>query len=201
MKVVLAALSPALAAAWSRAFEGVADVRVHAGSLFDVECDAFVSPANSFGFMDGGIDANLCDRFGGDLQRRVQERIRSTFNGELLVGQALIVPTGDARVPFVISAPTMRVPMNVAQTANAYPAARAVFLLVQLGNLEDGRPVHEVVRTVAFPGLGTGIGQMPADACAVQMRAAYDDYVAWTHEFPPTLMRAAQRHCVDFRGE
>lgn len=182
-------------------FGCVSDVAIHAGSIFDVECDALVSPANSFGFMDGGLDARICDRFGWALQTRVQDLIRSRYHGEMLVGQALMVPTDDAKIPWIIAAPTMRVPMNVSRTVNAYLAARAVFLLVQMEKLEDGRPIRDVVRTVAFSGLGTGIGEMPPDKCAVQMKAAYDDFIQGGFAFPETLMRAAQRHFVDFHRD
>jgi O-acetyl-ADP-ribose deacetylase (regulator of RNase III) len=198
VKIILAAIEQGLVEAWKRACDGLEDVSVHAGSIFDVECDALVSPANSFGFMDGGIDAHICERFGWGLQDRVQGLIRSRHNGELLVGQALLVPTDDAKVPYVISAPTMRVPMGVNRTANAYLATRAVLLLVQLGAMDDGRAVRDVVKTVAFPGLGTGIGEMSPGNCAAQMRAAFDDFLRWHFGFPETLMRAAQRHFVDF---
>lgn len=197
MKVVLADVSAAVVSAWKKRCEGPANVSIHLGSIFDVACDAIVSPANSFGFMDGGIDAAICDRFGWDLQTRVQDQIRSRFNGELLVGQALIVPTKDAAIPFLVSAPTMRVPMTVNRTVNAYLAARAVLLLVQTGTFEDGKPIADVVKTVAFPGLGTGIGEMDAENCAAQMRAALDDFMSWRIEFPQSLMRAAQRHFVE----
>ena len=83
-------------------------------------------------------------------------------------------------------------------TGNAYLATRAVLLLVQLGSMEDGKPMRDTVKTVAFPGLGTGIGEMTPDICATQMRAAFDDFLRWQNSFPGTLMRAAQRHFVDF---
>ncbi|WP_210241942.1 MULTISPECIES: hypothetical protein [unclassified Mesorhizobium] len=57
MKLILTAMEPNLADAWAKEFRGVANVQIHRGSIFDVEADALVSPANSYGFMDGGIDA------------------------------------------------------------------------------------------------------------------------------------------------
>src|SRR5262245_28065131 len=110
MKIILADINSTLVAAWKKACHDLAEVQTHSGRIFDVSCDATVSPANSFGFIDGGIDAHICERFGWDLQNRVQDLIRSQHNGELLVGQALLVPTKDSKVPYVISAPTMRVP-------------------------------------------------------------------------------------------
>src|SRR3954464_408677 len=129
INVVLAAVEAELADAWERFCGDLQGVRVHRGSILDVHCEAVVSPANSFGFMDGGIDHLYSHHFGWQVQRRLQEAIRPRPHGELLVGQAEIVPTDDARIPFVIAAPTMRVPMILRETVNPYLAARAVLLL------------------------------------------------------------------------
>jgi hypothetical protein len=42
--------------AWQRHFADCADVAVSAGDIFHEPADAIMSPANSFGFMDWGID-------------------------------------------------------------------------------------------------------------------------------------------------
>jgi hypothetical protein len=56
MKIILTALNKPLADAWEH-FCGQFDfVTVHQGSIVDLSVDAVVSPANSFGFMDGGVD-------------------------------------------------------------------------------------------------------------------------------------------------
>jgi O-acetyl-ADP-ribose deacetylase (regulator of RNase III) len=36
-------------------FKGVENVRISGGDIFELKADAIVSPANSFGYMDGGI--------------------------------------------------------------------------------------------------------------------------------------------------
>ncbi len=87
------------------------------GSILDVACDAVVSPANSFGFVDGGIDLLYAQHFGWEVQDRLQELIR-TRHRELLVGSAKMVETGHARIPFLIAAPTMRVPMILRESVN-----------------------------------------------------------------------------------
>src|SRR5262245_26450501 len=107
LKVVLAAQDPLLADAWRRAFADTPQIEVFAGSILDVDCDAMVSPANSFGFMDGGIDALYSQHFGWDLQLRLRRKILDLHHGELLVGAAEIVETGSGAHPFMIAAPTM----------------------------------------------------------------------------------------------
>ena len=49
------------------------------GDITQIECDAMVSPANSFGFMDGGLDYALSERFGWDLEKRLQKIIKDFF--------------------------------------------------------------------------------------------------------------------------
>src|SRR5579862_3221422 len=91
--IILCDVLPNLVRAWQRAFAAYPEVAVQRGDLLDVEADAYVSPANSYGIMDGGIDAVLSDRF-PQAEARVQAAIAQV--GRLLpVGQALVVETGD----------------------------------------------------------------------------------------------------------
>jgi O-acetyl-ADP-ribose deacetylase (regulator of RNase III) len=143
---------------------------VPADAPIDIEADAIVSPANSFGFMDGGIDAVYTYQFGIGLQERLQALLAEEHDSELPVGMAVIVPTLRREIPWCISAPTMRLPGNVADTPNAYLAFRAALRAV-LEHNAHGRPA---IRSVLCPGLGTAVGQMPVDRCARQMRAAWD---------------------------
>ncbi len=171
---------------------------VHRGSIFDLGCDAVVSPANSFGFMDGGIDRLYLERFGHETQDRVQALIQEDHFGELPVGAALIAETNDCEFPFLIVAPTMRVPMILGESIHPYLAARATFLLIRHGTFSAGphcgQPVREHVRTVALPGLGTGVGRVPPADCARQVRAAIEDWVLTRYEFPKTTAQARKRH-------
>ena len=198
MKIVLAAVEESLANAWEQFCGDVAGVSVHRGSILAVDCDAVVSPANSFGFMDGGIDALYLDYFGPDIQARVRRHIYDRHHGELVVGTAEIVETGDARIPYLIAAPTMRVPMVLQESVNAYLAARATLLLVLHGffpNGDDqGQRIAERVATIAFPGLGTGVGRIGAHTCARQMRAAIDDIVLGQYTMPQSWSEASERH-------
>src|SRR5579884_3260095 len=163
MNIVLAAVEKPLADTWERFCGDVEGVSVHRGSILDVSCAAVVSPANSFGFMDGGIDALYLDYFGPDIQMRVRRAIYERHHGELLVGMAEIVETDDERIPYLIAAPTMRVPMVLHESVNAYLAARAVLLLVRHGVFpcgpHQGQRIADRVKTIAFPGLGTGVGR------------------------------------------
>jgi O-acetyl-ADP-ribose deacetylase (regulator of RNase III) len=99
MEIILAAIDDDLAGAWERHCGSLAGVRLYRGSILNLECDAIVSPANSFGFMDGGIEALYVRHFGLHVQDRLRTVIRTRHHGELLVGAAEIVETGDSRIP------------------------------------------------------------------------------------------------------
>src|SRR5262245_59701154 len=148
--------------------------------------------------MDGGIDRLYTEFFGPVAQERVQACIRGCHVGELLVGEADVVPTGNAVVPYLIAAPTMRVPTALGGSIHPYLAARAVLLLVQRGRFScgelAGQPVAEHIRRVAFPGLGTGVGRVPPAVCARQARAATEDFVLGRFEFPDSTLQVRKRH-------
>ena len=123
--ISLHALDADMATAWARSFGPAKYVEIIDGDILDGSAGALVSPANSFGYMDGGIDLAYRSFFGMEIQRRVQAKIQAEHCGELPVGQAIVVATDHARFPFLIVAPTMRVPDRIADTVNVYLAFRA----------------------------------------------------------------------------
>ncbi len=170
LHIILGDKNPELIAAWESAFAGVTNITIRGGNILLVEADALVSPANSFGFMDGGLDWSISEMLDWKIQPIVQKVIRKMHAGELLVGEAEIVRTGSERFPYLVCAPTMRVPQNVADTVNAFLATRAIFLATNKFNVQNAGGI----KSVAIPGLCTGVGRMPYERCAQQMRAAYD---------------------------
>jgi O-acetyl-ADP-ribose deacetylase (regulator of RNase III) len=92
---------------------------------------------------------------------------------ELPVGAALVVEVPARRFPFVIAAPTVRVPGSVTGSINAYLAMRAALVAVLRHNAGAARQI----RSLATPGLGTGVGGIDARQAAEQMRQAYDNVV------------------------
>ncbi|HKS48122.1 MAG TPA: macro domain-containing protein [Amycolatopsis sp.] len=181
--LVLCAVDEPLARAWQSVVDNVqGSLRVHHGSVLDVAADAVVSPANSYGWMRGGIDAVYARAFPG-VEQNVRSAVLAYHGGELPIGQALVVPTGEPSPVWLISAPTMREPGErlPADTVHPYLAARAVFRLWRDGRLEHGVELRRVIGTIAMPGLGTGVGSVAPETCARQVA------VAWTEVFdrPP----------------
>lgn len=170
---------------WIETFRHVEAVEIVQGNLLDLDCHALVSPANSFGDMSGGIDKHIDDFYQGAAQRAITVSIREQFMGELPVGMALIVTMPSQRFPFLVAAPTMRVPGSVAETINAYLSLRAALVAVIQHN---GREAKQI-KSLAVPGLCTGVGGMAYGMAAQQMRAAYDSIVGegWKEVVHPAM--------------
>jgi O-acetyl-ADP-ribose deacetylase (regulator of RNase III) len=175
LRLILVAPESVLCAAFREQFKEWPDVEVVHGYFEELpEFDCLVSPANSFGIMDGGMDAAIIRYFGESLMQRVQERILTEFLGEQPVGTSIIVETGHSQHPFLAHTPTMRVPMAVASTDYAYLAMWAMLLAVHRHNRQSENPI----RSIACPGLGTGTGWMPFPEAARQMALAYRHFLA-----------------------
>lgn len=165
-QIILCDTSYILTTCWEQLFAGVENVKVCHGSAFEHEVDALVSPANSFGFMDGGFDYLLTQVLGEHVQKKLQHEIVKLPERELLVGKSLTIETGHEKWPYLISAPTMRVPMILEPSSvNVYLAAKAVFNELMF---------NPKISSVCMTGFGTGVGKVSPMTCAVQMKAAYD---------------------------
>ena len=169
-KIYLIDSAPRLVEEWRAAFSVFDEVSVLAGDYFQQPADALVSPANSFGIMDGGLDLAIRDTLGYEVQGKVQQVIIDKYHGELPIGVAEIIETRHAHWPYLIAAPTMRIPESVAFTFNAYLAFRAILIAIKNLNRAAGQ---RRIDSVVCSGLGTGVGGMSSEKCARQMRLAY----------------------------
>ena len=174
LKLILVAPKQALCEAFRERFNGLPNVEIVNGRFEQLPVyDCMVSAANSFGLMDGGVDAAITQFFGYELQERVQKRILEEFLGEQPVGTSIIIETNHPKHPFIAHTPTMRVPMDIAHTDHVYLAMWAMLLAVRQHNLKSAKQIN----IVACPGLGTATGQVPYRQAARQMALAYEHFL------------------------
>ena len=169
-KLYLINSKPELCDKWRQVFSSYPEVEVLTGDYFQQSADAIVSPANSFGIMDGGLDLAIRNELGFQVEIDIQEVILNKYHGEMPIGSAEIINTNHNKWSYLIAAPTMRIPENIAFTLNAYNAFRAI--LIALNSFNKSMPKIPI-KSLVCSGLGTGIGSMEAVKCAAQMRAAY----------------------------
>lgn len=126
-----------------------------------VQC--IVSPANSYGLMDGGYDLAITRYFGDQLQQRVQQYIIDHYYGEQPVGTSFIIDAGkDGRK--LIHTPTMRTPQIIREPLIIYQCMRTTLMCAMENNVES----------ILIPLFGGGCGEVPAKLIAEMMWKAYD---------------------------
>ncbi|RKU03360.1 hypothetical protein C7H84_09475 [Burkholderia sp. Nafp2/4-1b] len=166
MTVTLCAVDAALYPAFVDAFANETDVTVVYDDILNLSGDAIVSPANSFGWMDGGIDLLYRNRFGVAIERRAIEAAANHDGCAIPVGSATTVATDDTFIPWLILAPTMRYPQPVPASDHAYLAFRAALTEACARQFEH----------VLSPGMCTGVGRMHPVQAAAQMARAYREF-------------------------
>lgn len=187
----------AMCDAFRQRFAGLPRVRIIRGRFEDLEPhDCFVTAGNAFGLMTAGIDAAVVRRFGEGLMQRVQQRILDQFFGEQPVGTAFILPTGDLHLPYLVHAPTMRVPGSIEGTDRVYAATWAALLAIQGHN----RTSEQRIEVVTFPAMGTGFGGVPFSEAARQMAVAYRHFLEPPHRLDWDVVVERQR-AICYDGE
>lgn len=165
MKLILCDANKALCQQWDKYFCAIKDVTIVNDDFSKVQnYDCIVSPANSFGLMDGGFDLALTNYFGDILMQNVQNKILSDFAGEQPVGTSIIIKTGNKQHPYCAHTPTMRVPQVIKNYDAVYNAMRAMLLAATK---------NKNITSILCPGLGTATGQVPPEIAAKQMYIAY----------------------------
>lgn len=164
-KYILLATNHYLADCFEKEFRDFDNVEVHRGffeQLDSIGC--LVSPANSFGLMDGGMDQAITNYFGNQLQERVQEYIIKEFYGEQPVGTSFVIETNNDKIKYLAHTPTMRVPKIIKDTDNVYRATKATLIAIEKFDKE--------INTVALPAFGAGVGLVHPVNVAYQMSLA-----------------------------
>ena len=158
------------------------------GPLLDgCVADAVIAPTNSFGYLDAGIDSAFARRFGPRLQRALQERIAGEFDAELPVGEAIIIPTGDFTMPFMVAAPATQFPGYISAEPLVYSALHAALRVVNAWNVADEWPPIE---SIVLPDMARATHGWHAETLVLQVREALE---AWNraHAVPGPQSRAA----------
>lgn len=123
---------------------------IERGDLTQIDCDAIVNPANSFGYMGGGV-AGAIKRIGG-----IEIEKEAISKAPIEVGKAVATTAGTLTCKYVIHAPTMKQPAMKIGVENVKLATQAA---LELG-------VELNLKTIAIPGIGTGVGRVPVEDAA-----------------------------------
>ena len=125
-------------------------IEVVKGDITEIDADAIVNPANSLLIMGGGV-AGAIKRKGG-----IEIEIEARKHAPCPVGKAVITSGGKLRARYVIHSPTMEEPAMPTNEEKVRKAIEAALIAAEENN----------IATVAFPGMGTGVGGLSPEKCA-----------------------------------
>ena len=163
------------------------NVELRLGDISKIELEnaAYISPANSFATMGGGIDHVFATKMFPGIHKVVQNKIAKLdtkikqtkfyedHNGEIGEYEDIVpyLPIGNvivsdlSRYPkyktcYLFTSPTMIEPSNVSDTNNAYLCMKAVMKEVVK---------HNDIKMIVICGLCTGVGGMTEEESAKQI--------------------------------
>ena len=141
-------------------------IKVLKGDLTEIDADAIVNPANSLGYMGGGVAGAIKRKGGEEIEKEAVEK------APIPVGKAIATTSGRLRCRYVIHAPTMEKPAMRISVDNVRKATRAA--------LELARDMG--IKRIAFPGMGTGVGGVKEEDAAKAMIETIKEYLDFFDE-------------------
>lgn len=142
----------------------------HTGPVQSLNFDkpaAYISPANGYGYMQGGIDYYLNYFVMDNVEELVQEKIEGYYPDSIPIGTSLMIKYNDSN--YLICSPTMKTPSNIEGTDNVYRAFYSA-----LGVVAKFPEIEYLV----VPGMGTSCGGLSPEVAVGQMWQAYQDFQA-----------------------
>ncbi len=133
---------------------------VEKGDITKIVCDAIVNPANSYGYMGGGV-AGVIKRVGG-----IKIENDAISQAPIAVGEAIATTAGDLPCKYVIHAPTMEQPAMRIGIENVKLATKAALEFA----------LKTKLKSIAIPGMGTGVGGVSKSDAAREMIKIAKEY-------------------------
>jgi O-acetyl-ADP-ribose deacetylase (regulator of RNase III) len=192
--------NPEVVKCWQAFFGRNPKVDISEGNVFDLDVAVLVSPANSFGIMEGGLAEQLNKLCDGQFESRVRKQIQDKWAGELPIGSAEIITSKLDKPRLVIISPTTRVPIRMTNAnVNSYLATRGA-LRALAAYMRQEREEHGAtdIDSVAFVGMGAGTCKTAPAVCAFQMYEAYCQIVLGQEPNFATI-EAATAHDTELR--
>lgn len=173
MKIYLLDINPEVTKELKKEFDDYSNVDIVTDNFKhfmdthkDVEC--IVSPANSFGYMNGGYDEAITDYFGHDVEKEVQKFINTHLFGEQPVGTSIMVDIPKTNKK-LIHTPTMRLPSPIKDEMVIYHCMRSTLISA----------INGKINSIVIPAFGGATGKVKPGVIAKYMSLAYKQIIEY----------------------
>jgi O-acetyl-ADP-ribose deacetylase (regulator of RNase III) len=144
------------------------------GDLIEAPVDAIVNAANNDLILGGGVAGAIRTKGGPSIQTECDKL------GPIPIGEAAITGAGKLKARFVIHAASMRLGGRTSEAALRDSTRNSL-----------KRAAEQVLKSVAFPAIGTGIAGFPIERCAVVMLEEIRDHLRGA--MPPERLAPVER--------
>lgn len=168
MQIYLLDINKDMTDAWYQYFKDIENVEIVNDCFSNFmsehpEVDGIVSPANSFGLMDGGYDKAIVDYLGYHAQTNVLTVLDAVYGGYQPVGTCLPIPYAKY---MILHTPTMRTPEPIIDHRVIYDCMRSCLLKAKEMNCE----------CIVIPAFGALTGRVTYNIVAKMMYLAYKHF-------------------------
>lgn len=136
------------------------------GDITEIDCDAIVNAANTELWMGSGVAGAIIKKGGKSIE---DEAVKQ---GPIELGGAVITRGGALRAAYVIHAAAM----HPGGSASSDSVRKATLSSLEIAS-------NKMIRTIAFPALGTGVGGLGLPHCARSMLSATISFLE-NHDYP-----------------
>lgn len=175
--------------------------------LINYKSDSIVSPANSFGIMDGGVDYYISQYYGGtkNFIPFIRKALDDEFCGIQNIGTSFIIDLIEYLYKnnlnnenykyyprYLIHTPTMRTPSLIKNKSDIiYSCIWSILCSLRKHNTNLKNNINSVIIT----GLGTGAGGVDEIYCAKQMSLAFKHFINSPYNFnDPNIDEEKYKH-------
>lgn len=129
------------------------EIEVVQGDITEMKVDAIVNPANTRLIMGGGVAGAIKRKGGKEIEEEALKK------GPIPIGDAVFTSAGKLYCRYVIHAPTVEEPGGSSSLENVRKATRAALKTAE----------YLKISSIAFPGMGTGVGGLDVRSAAATM--------------------------------
>lgn len=131
-------------------------IEISKGNILDADVDVIVNPADSYGWMKGGVSAVIKEKAGPEVEKE------AILKGPTPIECAILTSGGRTRFKAIIHAPTLDTHCDRASPEIILEAATAALKLADKSGYSS----------IALPGMGTGQGKADPEVAAKAMISA-----------------------------
>lgn len=169
MKIYLLDIDKSMTDEWEKEFGndyGIEIVNDNFKHFMDTheDIDGIVSPANSFGIMDGGYDKAIINYLGENAQTNVYTILDLLFDGYQPIGTSCPISFYKYTI---LHTPTMRYPEEIIDKRVIFDCMYNCLVCAKKANL----------KSIVIPAFGACTGKVPRSTVAKLMHLAYDVFI------------------------